>query len=45
MLARSHAVLGRERESRRELLRALRLDPKLLREPWVVRRLVASTLK
>jgi len=45
MLARSHAVLGRERESRRELLRALRLDPTLLREPWVVRRLVASALK
>jgi glycosyltransferase involved in cell wall biosynthesis len=45
MLARSHAVLGRERESRRELLRALRLDPALLREPWVVRRLVASALK
>jgi glycosyltransferase involved in cell wall biosynthesis len=45
MLARSHAVLGRERESRRELVRALRLDPKLLREPWVVRRLVASALK
>ena len=45
MLARSHAVLGRERESRRDLLRALRLDPTLLREPWVVRRLVASALK
>jgi glycosyltransferase involved in cell wall biosynthesis len=46
MLARSHAVLGRQRESRRDLLRALRLDPALLvREPWVVRRLVASALR
>ena len=45
MLARSHAVLGRERESRRDLVRALRLDPTLLREPWIVRRLVASALK
>jgi glycosyltransferase involved in cell wall biosynthesis len=45
MLARSHAVLEEQRESRRYLLRALRLDPGLLRQPWVVRRLVASTLK
>ena len=45
MLARSWAVLGRQRESRRSLLQALRLDPVLLREPWVVRRLVASALK
>ena len=27
------------------LLRALRLDPTLVREPWVVRRLVASALR
>jgi glycosyltransferase involved in cell wall biosynthesis len=46
MLARSHAVLGRQRESRRDLVRALRLDPTLLvRQPWVARRLVASALK
>jgi glycosyltransferase involved in cell wall biosynthesis len=46
MLARSHAVLGRQKESRRDLVRALRLDPTLLvRQPWVARRLVASTLK
>jgi len=46
MLARSHAVLGRQHESRIELLRALRLDPTLLvRQPWVAKRLVASTLK
>lgn len=45
MLARSHAVLEEQRESRRYLLRALRLDPTLVRQPWVIRRLVASTLK
>ncbi len=46
MLARSHAVLGRQHESRIELLRALRLDPTLLvRQPWVAKRLVASTLR
>jgi glycosyltransferase involved in cell wall biosynthesis len=46
MLARSHAVLGRQRESRRDLLQALRLDPTLVvRQPWVARRLVASALK
>ncbi len=46
MLARSHAVLGRQRESRRELLQALRLDPTLLvSQPWVAKRLVASALK
>jgi hypothetical protein len=46
MLARSHAVLGRQRESRHELVQALRLDPTLLvRQPWVAKRLVASTLK
>jgi len=45
MLARSHAVLGEQGESRRRLLQALRLDPRLLREPWIVRRLVASALK
>src|SRR6266508_722828 len=43
MLARSHAVLGRQKESRRDLVRALRLDPTLLvRQPWVARRLVAE---
>jgi glycosyltransferase involved in cell wall biosynthesis len=45
MLARSWAVLGDQKASRRHLLRALRLDRGLLREPWVVRRLVGSTLK
>ena len=45
MLARSWAVLGEQRTSRRHLLRALRLDPALLREPWIVRRLAASLVK
>ncbi len=45
MLARSWAVLGDQRRSRRRLLQALRLDPTLLREPWIVRRLLASALK
>ena len=45
MLARSWAVLGEQAKSRRHLLRALRLDPALLREPWVARRLVASLVK
>jgi glycosyltransferase involved in cell wall biosynthesis len=45
MLARSHAVLGRQKESRHDLLRALRLDPTLVRQPWVVKRLLASALK
>ena len=45
MLARSWAVLNEQRRSRRHLLRALRLDPGLLREPWVPRRLVASLVK
>ena len=45
MLARSWAVLGEQGASRRHLLRALRLDPKLLRRPWVPRRLVASLVK
>jgi glycosyltransferase involved in cell wall biosynthesis len=45
MLARSHAVLGEQGRSRRCLLRALRLDPGLLREPWVLRRLAASALR
>jgi glycosyltransferase involved in cell wall biosynthesis len=44
MLARSWAVLGEQRKSRRWLLRALRADPALVREPWVVRRLLASAL-
>ena len=45
MLARSWAVLDDQRASRRHLVRALRLDPALLREPWVARRLVASIVK
>ena len=45
MLARSWAVLADQRRSRRHLLRALRLDPALVREPWVARRLVASLVK
>jgi glycosyltransferase involved in cell wall biosynthesis len=45
MLARSWAVLDDQRRSRRHLLRALRLDPALLREPWIARRLVASLVK
>ena len=45
MLARSYAVLGEQRESRRYLLQALRLDPRVLRQPWVPKRLVASFVK
>jgi glycosyltransferase involved in cell wall biosynthesis len=45
MLARSWAVLADQRRSRRHLLKALRLDPALLREPWVARRLVASLVR
>ncbi len=45
MLARSHAVLGEQRKSRRYLLQALRLDPSVLGRPWVPKRLVASFLK
>jgi glycosyltransferase involved in cell wall biosynthesis len=45
MLARSWAVLGDQSASRFHLLRALRLDPRLLRRPWVPRRLVASFVK
>jgi glycosyltransferase involved in cell wall biosynthesis len=45
MLARSWAVLGEQGKSRRHLLRALRLDPKLIGRPWVPRRLVASLVK
>jgi hypothetical protein len=45
MLARSHAVLGEQGASRRYLLQALRLDPKLLGRPWVARRLVASVVR
>jgi glycosyltransferase involved in cell wall biosynthesis len=45
MLARSWAVLDDQRRSRRHLLRALRLDPALFREPWVARRLVASLVR
>ena len=45
MLARSWAVLGDQGASRRHLIRALRLDPALVREGWVTKRLVASFLK
>ena len=45
MLARSHAVLGNQAESRRQLLRALRLDPGLVRQGWVLKRLAASAVK
>lgn len=45
MLARSWAVLDDQKRSRRHLLRALRIDPSLLREAWVPRRLVASLVK
>ena len=45
MLARSHAVLGHQGESRRWLLKALRLDPGLVRQAWVLKRLAASALK
>jgi hypothetical protein len=45
MLARSHAVLSDQRSSRSYLLEAVRLDPGLLRQGWIVRRLVASVLK
>jgi glycosyltransferase involved in cell wall biosynthesis len=45
MLARSHAVLSDQAASRRYLREAIRLDRGLLREPWVLRRLVASVLK
>jgi glycosyltransferase involved in cell wall biosynthesis len=45
MLARSHAVLGEQRESRRYLLQALRLDPRVLGQAWVPKRLVASFVK
>jgi glycosyltransferase involved in cell wall biosynthesis len=45
MLARSWAVLADQRRSRRHLRRAVRLDPRLLLEPWVGRRLVASLVK
>ncbi len=45
MLGRSHAVLSDQRASRRYLLEAVRLDPGLLRDGWVLRRLVASVLK
>ncbi len=42
MLSRSWAVLGDQAASRRHLLSALRLDPALIRKPWVAKRLVAS---
>jgi hypothetical protein len=45
MLARSWAVMKDQRRSRTHLYRALRLDPRLLREPWVVRRLAASLVR
>lgn len=45
MLGRSHAVLSDQRASRRYLLEAIRVDPGLLREGWILRRLAASVLK
>jgi hypothetical protein len=45
MLARSYAVLEDQPASRRYLLQALRLDPGLIRRPWVARRLVASVVR
>jgi hypothetical protein len=45
MLGRSHAVLGRQRESRRYLVEALRVDPAVALRPWVPKRLVASFVK
>ena len=45
MLARSYAVLGEQRKSRYYLLQALRLDPSVLRQSWVLKRLVASFVK
>ena len=45
MLARSYAVLEDQPASRSYLLQALRLDPGLIRRPWVARRLVASVVR
>jgi glycosyltransferase involved in cell wall biosynthesis len=45
MLARSYAVLDDQPASRSFLLQALRLDPGLIRRPWVARRLVASVVR
>ena len=45
MLARSWAVLGDQSASRHHLLRAIRIDPKLMAEGWVAKRLAASVLK
>ena len=45
MLARSYAVLGEQRESRHYLVQAVRLDPRVLRQPWVSKRLAASFVK
>ena len=45
MLARSYAVLGEQRASRHHLLEAVRLDPTVIRKPWVAKRLVASFVK
>ena len=45
MLARSYAVLDDQPASRGYLLQALRLDPGLIRKPWVARRLVASLVR
>jgi glycosyltransferase involved in cell wall biosynthesis len=45
MLARSYGVLGDQASSRRHLREAIRLDRSLLREPWVLRRLVATVVK
>jgi glycosyltransferase involved in cell wall biosynthesis len=45
MLARSHAVLEHQGESRRYLLQALRVDPRIVRQGWVLKRLAASAVK
>jgi glycosyltransferase involved in cell wall biosynthesis len=45
MLARSYAVLSDQASSRKYLREAIRLDRTLIREPWVLRRLVASVVK
>ena len=45
MLARSYAVLEDQPASRSYLLQALRLDPGLIRRPWIARRLVASVVR
>jgi hypothetical protein len=45
MLARSYAVLSDQAASRRYLFEALRLEPSLIKRPWIARRLVASVVR